>query len=227
MASPTVSRMITNCHGKKCLQIVTTLRPSCQALRSSRCRSPADRCGPVSTSFMTPHGPSVRGRRNASSNCREGRWGVTNGTPALFLPKDWTTCLTPRVGRAGLRGVKIAAHGSWTFGAFLPAADAIMSTCDISFVSCETVCSPSIVETANRFERKMTGTTVLEHQNIGPITGVRASVLVSQYLGIQYASLEDRFSRGKLVECYTGPVDATQIGCPPTSRRVRGLVRLR
>lgn len=53
----------------------------------------------------------------------------------------------------------------------------------------------------------------LDHPTIGSLRGVQQSPEVDQYLGIQYATLPDRFSRGNLVESYAAPVDATRHGC--------------
>lgn len=59
-----------------------------------------------------------------------------------------------------------------------------------------------------------------QHKTIGPIKGVRRLPGVMQYLGIQYATLKDRFSRGELLEsCHSdhprkqeGVLDATRLG---------------
>ncbi|KAJ9632940.1 hypothetical protein H2204_007508 [Knufia peltigerae] len=40
---------------------------------------------------------------------------------------------------------------------------------------------------------------VLAHATIGPIQGISKTAAVTQYLGIQYASLKDRFARGELL----------------------------
>lgn len=57
-------------------------------------------------------------------------------------------------------------------------------------------------------------TTILEHPSAGQIHGVQPKEQphVEQYLGIQYATLENRFARGKLVEAYTAPIQATKTG---------------
>lgn len=54
----------------------------------------------------------------------------------------------------------------------------------------------------------------LDHASLGQIQGVRPSQHpgVEQYLGIQYAKLENAFARGVLVEKPDGPVDATATG---------------
>jgi len=53
---------------------------------------------------------------------------------------------------------------------------------------------------------------VLDHPQIGPIRGISPGGGVSQYLGIQYATLVNRFCRGQSLESYTTPVDATKLG---------------
>jgi carboxylesterase type B len=57
-------------------------------------------------------------------------------------------------------------------------------------------------------------TTILEHPSVGQIHGVQpqGQAHVEQYLGIQYATLENRFARGKLVETYKSPIQATRPG---------------
>lgn len=53
------------------------------------------------------------------------------------------------------------------------------------------------------------------HPNLGKILGVRRSETVVQYLGVQYATLKDRFSRGELLSRLTDhdvEVDATKHG---------------
>lgn len=57
-------------------------------------------------------------------------------------------------------------------------------------------------------------TTILEHPSVGQIHGVQpqGQAHVEQYLGIQYATLENRFARGKLVETYKSPIHATKTG---------------
>lgn len=61
---------------------------------------------------------------------------------------------------------------------------------------------------------------VTQHATIGPIKGLRKLPGVIQYLGIQYATLKDRFSRGELLLSYSlnhpnkeyGVLDATKLG---------------
>ncbi|KAI3390937.1 hypothetical protein diail_8335 [Diaporthe ilicicola] len=62
-------------------------------------------------------------------------------------------------------------------------------------------------------------TTILEHPSAGQIHGVQpeGQPHVEQYLGIQYATLENRFARGKLVETYTAPIQATKTGPLPVA----------
>lgn len=58
------------------------------------------------------------------------------------------------------------------------------------------------------------------HPTIGPIRGITKVSGVNQYLGIQYATLKDRFARGELLEAYPtnhankrdGVLDATKLG---------------
>ena len=52
----------------------------------------------------------------------------------------------------------------------------------------------------------------LQHPAIGSIKGKLFSPTVEEYLGIKYATLSDRFARGKLVESYPSPLDATSHG---------------
>lgn len=40
---------------------------------------------------------------------------------------------------------------------------------------------------------------VLEHPVLGPVRGITKTAAVTQYLGIQYARLKDRFSRGEIL----------------------------
>lgn len=49
---------------------------------------------------------------------------------------------------------------------------------------------------------------------IGQIQGLNKVPGVNQYLGIQYAALKDRFSRGELIETYPhdGILDGTKLG---------------
>lgn len=44
---------------------------------------------------------------------------------------------------------------------------------------------------------------IIEHPLLGAIRGVKKSKGVSQYLGIRYATLRDRFSRGVLLKSLT------------------------
>lgn len=61
---------------------------------------------------------------------------------------------------------------------------------------------------------------ITQHATIGPIKGLRKGSGVVQYLGVQYATLKDRFARGELLELYSrshprkqgGVLDATRIG---------------
>jgi hypothetical protein len=51
------------------------------------------------------------------------------------------------------------------------------------------------------------------HATIGGIRGLKRSKQVTQYRGVQYATLKDRFARAELVETYQGGVlDATTFG---------------
>lgn len=61
--------------------------------------------------------------------------------------------------------------------------------------------------------------TILEHPVVGQIHGVqpKQQAHVEQYLGIQYATLENRFARGKLVEAYKSPIQATKSGPLPVA----------
>lgn len=59
-----------------------------------------------------------------------------------------------------------------------------------------------------------------QHPTIGPIRGLNKIPTVVQFLGVQYATLKDRFSRGVLLETYDsgnfnedGVLDATKLGC--------------
>ncbi|KAJ5636954.1 Alpha/Beta hydrolase protein [Penicillium longicatenatum] len=63
-----------------------------------------------------------------------------------------------------------------------------------------------------------------QHPTIGPIKGLNNVPTVVQYLGVQYATLKDRFSRGVLLETYDrgylnrdGVLDATKLGPIPLS----------
>lgn len=62
-------------------------------------------------------------------------------------------------------------------------------------------------------------TTILEHPSVGQIHGVQphGQAHVEQYLGIQYATLENAFARGKLVETYKSPIQATKSGPLPVA----------
>lgn len=61
---------------------------------------------------------------------------------------------------------------------------------------------------------------ITQHATIGPIKGLRKTPGVIQYLGVQYATLKDRFSRGELLQSYPashlnkqgGVLNATRIG---------------
>jgi carboxylesterase type B len=58
-------------------------------------------------------------------------------------------------------------------------------------------------------------TPLLEHPTIGRIRGINRIQDVTQFLGVQYATLRDRFSRGELIEQYNksdAPLDATTHG---------------
>lgn len=54
----------------------------------------------------------------------------------------------------------------------------------------------------------------LEHASLGQIKGIKPSQHpeLDQYLGIQYATLADAFSRGKPIEKPQAPIDATAKG---------------
>lgn len=66
----------------------------------------------------------------------------------------------------------------------------------------------------------MSETVVLQHPTIGPIRGINKVAGVTQLLGVQYATLVDRFAPGVLLEAYApeharspnGVLDATTIG---------------
>ncbi|KAJ9151287.1 Sterol esterase [Pleurostoma richardsiae] len=66
-----------------------------------------------------------------------------------------------------------------------------------------------------------TGHETLHHPTIGRIRGMRRSPEVDQYLGIQYATLKDRFSRGELPQYdpsdTDGALNATKFGPLPLS----------
>lgn len=61
---------------------------------------------------------------------------------------------------------------------------------------------------------------ITQHATIGPIKGLRKTPGVIQYLGVQYATLKDRFSRGELLQSYPashlnkqgGVLNATKFG---------------
>lgn len=56
----------------------------------------------------------------------------------------------------------------------------------------------------------------INHPTIGPIQGSRRCANVNQFLGVQYATLKDRFAQGELLEQYqsapVGPLDAAKLG---------------
>lgn len=54
----------------------------------------------------------------------------------------------------------------------------------------------------------------LQHPSLGTVRGIRPERHpdVDQYLGIQYATLANRFARGALVEKPTSPIEATKRG---------------
>ena len=66
---------------------------------------------------------------------------------------------------------------------------------------------------------------VKEHPSIGPIRGIGKVPGVTQFLGVQYATLKDRFSRAELINSYptkhsrvqNGILDATKIAAIPLS----------
>ena len=74
---------------------------------------------------------------------------------------------------------------------------------------------------------------VTQHATIGAIKGLRKLPGVVQYLGVQYATLKNRFSRGELLRSYppahpnkqAGVLDATKLGydasnpSPPRSKK--------
>lgn len=54
---------------------------------------------------------------------------------------------------------------------------------------------------------------VFNHPKLGTIRGITKTNRISQYLGVRYALLKDRFSRGEIQKSYSGPVlDATNYG---------------
>ncbi|KAE8383735.1 Alpha/Beta hydrolase protein [Aspergillus bertholletiae] len=57
----------------------------------------------------------------------------------------------------------------------------------------------------------------IQHPTIGRIKGISRIPGVSQFLGIQYATLSSRFSRGEMLESYSheGVLDATEVGPNP------------
>jgi len=54
-------------------------------------------------------------------------------------------------------------------------------------------------------------TTTLKHPEIGEIKG-KVGDGVHQFLGVQYGTLENRFSESKVKSSYSSPVDATSHG---------------
>lgn len=53
------------------------------------------------------------------------------------------------------------------------------------------------------------------HPTIGPIKGIQRFANITQFLGIQYGTLKDRYAQGELLEQYQpGPsaLDATKLG---------------
>ncbi|KAK4199004.1 putative carboxylesterase [Triangularia verruculosa] len=66
---------------------------------------------------------------------------------------------------------------------------------------------------------------ILQHPTVGPIRGVKKVDGVTQFLGVQYATLKDRFSRAELLKSYPsdhprlryGVFDATTIAAIPLS----------
>jgi len=52
----------------------------------------------------------------------------------------------------------------------------------------------------------------LSHPRIGLIRGIKKFPNVNQYLGVQYATLEDRFARGQIRQKYGEILDATKFG---------------
>lgn len=55
----------------------------------------------------------------------------------------------------------------------------------------------------------------INHPTIGLVRGIQRLSKVSQFLGIQYATLRDRFSRGELLQEYPSSadaLDATKLG---------------
>ncbi|KAK4683063.1 hypothetical protein QC764_121820 [Podospora pseudoanserina] len=55
-------------------------------------------------------------------------------------------------------------------------------------------------------------TPILQHPTIGPICGVVRKVGVTQFLGVQYATLKDRFSRAELLKSYPSDHPRVQYG---------------
>lgn len=55
-------------------------------------------------------------------------------------------------------------------------------------------------------------TPILQHPTIGPIRGVVKKVGVTQFLGVQYATLKDRFSRAELLKSYPSDHPRVQYG---------------
>ena len=54
----------------------------------------------------------------------------------------------------------------------------------------------------------------IHHTTIGSIQGLKRSEQVTQYLGVQYATLKDRFTRAELIDTYiqSEVLDATTFG---------------
>lgn len=61
---------------------------------------------------------------------------------------------------------------------------------------------------------------ILDHTTIGPVKGTKRSTSVEQFLGIQYATLRDGFSRGTVRSHYDGMVDGTVFGPLPISNPI-------
>lgn len=64
----------------------------------------------------------------------------------------------------------------------------------------------------------------LDHPGLGRIRGIEKPALVTQFLGVQYAILGDRFSRGKLLE--TLPVNQVRCSGDDYDATKSGQVRL-
>ena len=55
----------------------------------------------------------------------------------------------------------------------------------------------------------------INHPTIGPLKGIKRFPKVTQFLGVQYATLKDRFARGELLVQYPSAwdiLDATKFG---------------